>query len=76
VKASWVEANRFDAVSGSNARDARDWFAREHLDTHKSPVWLDEGLGTFEVLGRTFRIWIGGIDSNQWVIEELKAKGK
>ena len=71
MRASWIEVARFHAVSGSGAREARDWFVLEKLGTHKPPMWMDEGLGTFMVEDRTFRIWIGGLNSDWWVVEEL-----
>lgn len=74
MRTSWFEIDRFPAVSGSSARHARDHFVLETLETVKEAVWMEEAIGTFTVLGRTFRITIGGADSDQWVIHELKAK--
>lgn len=74
MRHQWVEVDRFPAVSGSSARDARDWWVLEGLETTKPAVWMEESIGTFTVFGRTFKITIGGADSDYWVVHELKAK--
>jgi hypothetical protein len=72
VRANWIEVARFPAVSGSRSRDAIDWFAVEMMNTIHEPNWTDEEGGVFEVLSRTFRIRLGGLESEFWVVEELK----
>lgn len=75
MRAGWQEIDRFKAVSGSNARRARDWFVLERLETVKEAVWMEESIGTFTVLGRTFKIGLGGVESDFWVVHELKSPG-
>ena len=75
MRAAWAEICRFPAPGGSSARDARDHFTEEYLETTKPAVWMDESLGTFTVFGRAFRIELAGAESDQWKVEELKTTG-
>ena len=75
MRTAWVEVCRFPAVSGSSARDARDWFVQEFLETIKLAVWMEETLGTFTVFGRAYRIELAGAESEEWRVDELKVGG-
>jgi hypothetical protein len=73
MRASWQEIDRFPAAPGCLTRHAVEWFARDSQAAPGRWQWQSEDEGTFEADGRTFRIRLGGPDSDQWVIEELKA---
>jgi len=75
MRYGWHEVDRFPAPGGSTARSARDHFVLETLETVKEAVWMEEALGTFTIFGRTFRVELAGPNSDQWKVEELKAKG-
>ena len=70
MRATWIEIERYDTAPGSRDRDAIATFVVDHAGTAQWH-WLSEEKGTFEAAGRTFRISQGGVNSDQWVIEEL-----
>lgn len=70
-----TEVCRFPAPGGSTARDARDYFTEEYLETTKEAVWIDEKRGTFTIFGRTFQIELAGADGGEWRVEEERVTG-
>ena len=75
MRSARVEVCRFPAPGGSTARDARDYFTEEYLETTKQAVWTNEEDGVFTIFDRTFQIELAGAQSDQWQVEEWKVTG-